>query len=515
VIMASATLSSGAFDQIAADERTSGVKIEVKGVPGAQQDLQTACLVGQMLTGTATAGVPVVISGDGSAAATLFGEGSHLHRMALAFRAGNSVTPLYAVGLADPAGAAASQTVTLSGTATASGTLYFYVGLDKVAVAVTSDETAAALAAALVAAINASDKHLPVTAAAGAATGTVVLTARHKGLIGNEVITCVNLLGELGGQALPDGITVSGTGALAGGTGVPDQTPAIAGIQGAEHYYYVLGGWSDTDTLDAWSAEFEAMWTDARDLWGRVGFTARRGSLSELLTFGAARNDRFITCLGIYGTNGPSYETAARYAAQAARSLANHPARPLHELTLSGERSPEPIDRWINTDRKSLLWSGVATANAAPGRTMVIDRAITLYQRNAAGDRSDVWLDITTPATVGRIVNTVKTLIHDRFIAARCVLLDDDTADLVGDNVPCTSPKRIRATLVAHYDTLRRNGLVENVEAFKKLFQVGRDPDNPTRVNIIYTPDIANPLVTFAAQVKFCLQWPNDLVNAA
>lgn len=515
--MATADIAAEAFDEIPVDERTSGVHVEVRGVPGYLREQQEACIIAQMIasgdgTGTATPGVPVVISGDGSAAADLFGRGSHAHRMVRAYRAGNRTTPLTVIAIEDnAAGTKAARTMTLAGTAAQAGTLPVYVGLDRVQVGVAVGETAAVLAAALISAINDS-ADLPVVAEATATPEEVKVTAKHKGEIGNDIKLHVALLGELGGEAVPTGLTVSGLGFLTGGTANPVQTAARAAIANRDYHYYILGGWSDTTTLDAWSAELEDMWSPGRDLWGRLGLTARRGSLSQLKTFGSARNDRFISCLGVSGSPGPVWEAAARYAAQVTRSLANHPARPLQTLVLKGERSAPADAELSGPERKDLLWHGLATARSTGSGGVQIDRAITLYQRNTANDNDDTWLDVTTPATVGRIVNEIKKLIHDRFIATRCILVNDDTP--VGPGIPYATPKMIEATVIAHYDRLQRLGLAENIEAFKKLFKVGRDPSDATRVNMIYTPDIANPLITFAAKVQFALQWPADLLAA-
>lgn len=511
------TLSSGAFDEIAEDERDDGLKIEVKGVPGSQIDQQTVCIVAQMLpAGSATPGVPYSIEGDGSASAALFGRGSHAHRMVMAFRKGNTTTPIDVIGLDDnPAGQAATRTLTIAGPATAGGTINLYVGLDRVQVGVAVGDTATTLATAVVSAITAATDLMVTAALVEGQAGQVVFTCRHKGEIGNEINLHLNLLGSLGGEALPAGLTVTGTGFLAGGVANPSQAAARAAVQNREYFYYVPGGWSDTATLDAWNEELTSMWSPSRELYGRVAFTARRGSLSQLKAFGAARNDKLISCTGVHGTPGPVFETAARVAAKAARSLANHPVRPLHTLVLAGDRSPDAVDQFDGKDRSDLLWNGISTTKTAPSSTLVIGRLITLYQRNAANDRDDTWLDINTPCTAGRVVNLIKKLIYDRFMATRCILVDDDTAEMVDSAIPCCSPKKVQATVFAHYDDLRRAGLVENEKAFRKLFKVGRDPNNPTRLNMVYTPDLANPLVTFAAQISFSIQWSNDLVQAA
>ncbi|MBF0325991.1 MAG: hypothetical protein HQL42_13095 [Alphaproteobacteria bacterium] len=512
-------IAAEAFDEIPASERTSGTHVEVQGVPGYLRESQECCIIAQMVTtgdlaGTATPGVPVELAGDGSAAAALFGRGSHAHRLVKAFKACNKTMPLTVVPLADnPAGTAASLTITIAGPATGAGTINLYVGLDRVQVGVAAADTAAQLATALIAAVNAATD-LPVVAAAiEGQAAQVKLTAKHKGEIGNAIKVQMNLLGSLGGEALPAGITVTGTGFLTGGVSNPSQTAARAAVAGRTYHYFYLGGWSDTATLDAWSAEFNDMWSPVRDLWGRIGFSARRGSLSALKSFGQARaTDRFISVVGVYDSPAPEWESGARFFGRVTRSLANHPARPLHTLGLIGDRAGPPEMEFTKADRSNLLWSGISTIEPDPASGLMIDRAITLYQKNAAGDPDDTWLDVTTPATVGRIVNEIKKLVFDRFIATRCVLVDDDTP--IGPGIPYATPKLIKATIIAHYDQLMRLGLAENIEAFKALFQVGRDPGNATRVNMIYTPDIANPLVTFAAQVKFSLQWPADLAGS-
>lgn len=513
--MSTDPVSSGAFDQIASDERVSGFQAEVKGVAGVQTGLKTVCIVAQMLTtGAATPGQANDVPGDGSAAVALFGRGSHACRIVNAFRAGNTTTPITVIGLSDnPAGVAASRTLILSGTALSSGTLNVYIGLDRIQVGVGIGDTAATLAAELAAAINA-NLDLMVTASVPANAPTqVLITSKHKGEIGNDINLTINLQGSLGGESLPLGLLVGGLGSLSGGTANPDQTPARAAIQGHSYQYYLLGGWSDSATLNAWSAELESMWSPDRQLYGRLGFTARRGSLSQLKSFGNARNDRFISVAGTFGTPGPIYEMAARYAAQVTRSLINHPARPLHTLVLADEMAASPNQDFAPVDRKDLLWNGVATLKAGSGGTVQIDRAITLYQQSSNGDPDDTWLDVTTPATVGNIVESISSHVFNTFIATRCILVDDDTA--VGAGIACASPKKIEASVFAHYETLVSLGLAENFEAFKKLFRVGRDPQNPTRVNMIYTPDLANPLITFAAQIAFSLQWPADLAMAA
>lgn len=96
----------------------------------------------------------------------LCGRGSMLHRMALAWFAGNKSTETWIGVLADSSsGVRASGTVTVSGTATADGTISLYLGGDLVQVAVASGDSASTIASAIATEIG---KH---------ASGTITLSA--------------------------------------------------------------------------------------------------------------------------------------------------------------------------------------------------------------------------------------------------------------------------------------------------------------------------------------------------
>jgi phage tail sheath gpL-like len=51
-------------------------------------------------------------------------------------------------------------------------------------------------------------------------------------------------------------------------------------------------------------------------------------------------------------------------------------------------------------------------------------------------------------------------------------------------------------------------GLVENIEAFKEHLIVERNPNDPNRVDVLYTPDLVNQLRIFAVNAQFRLQYP-------
>lgn len=108
---------------------------------GISQPVQRRLIIGQCIT--AAPSVPTFIQ-DVAAAQSLFGINSQLANMIAAFRANDPIGELWAVPFADVASsAAASGTVAFSGTATAAGTIFLYVGGTLVQVGVNVGDTAA------------------------------------------------------------------------------------------------------------------------------------------------------------------------------------------------------------------------------------------------------------------------------------------------------------------------------------------------------------------------------------
>ena len=96
------------FEQVPADWRVPGTYVEVRPVNrnmGLVGFVARALLMGQMLTGTAPAGVPRRITRREQAAA-FFGAGSVAAGMVEAFVDANPTTELWAMGLASGGGAA-------------------------------------------------------------------------------------------------------------------------------------------------------------------------------------------------------------------------------------------------------------------------------------------------------------------------------------------------------------------------------------------------------------------------
>lgn len=464
---------------------------------------QPALLVGQKLAGgSATADVPVAI-GSLAQAQALFGIGSMLERMVNTFLANNKAQQIWCLPLAEPgAGVAATGSIALTGPATAAGTLSVWIAGQRVQIAVANAATATAIGAALATAINAMTT-LPVTAVN--TTGTVALTARWKGLTGNDILVAMNLGGIAAGEATPAGVGVVIT-ALSGGTAAPSLAAGIAALSD-DPYEYVGLPFTDTTSLDAIEAEYgfgdAGRWGWLRQLYGHV-FSAKRGTYSSLITFGAGRNSGVVSIEPLETLfQTPPWEVAAAYTAQAARSLLNDPARPLQTLPLYGVMGPPKGGSFTALERNALTLAGFAAQGARADGTIQILREQTTYQTNAYGVGDTAYGLVTTLATLARLFRNQKQAITSKY--GRHKLANNGTA--FGPGQAIVTPNIIRAELVSQYAIDVFNGLAEDVANFKANLIVERDSTNPDRLNVLYPPDLVNGLRMFAVLAQFRLQY--------
>jgi phage tail sheath gpL-like len=463
---------------------------------------QRALLVGQMLaTGTAPADEPVMVT-SADQARGLFGAGSVLARMVEMYRRNDDFGEVWCLPLADGGAAAEAEgTITVTGTATAAGTLSLYIAGQLVRQGVASGDTAAAVATALAATINAS-ADLPVTAAAEA--GVVTLTARHAGETGNDIDVRLNYRGAAGGEATPAGLTVAIV-ALAGGTANPSLAAGLAAL-GDEEFDFIALPYTDMTSLDAVKTAMDdqtGRWSWSRQVYGHV-FAARRGTVSALSTFGAGRNDPHVSVMGYADAPTPPWEWAAALAAQAAKALRIDPARPLQTLPLVGVLPAPTSSRFTLFERQILLFDGIATHFTGPDGTVRIERCITTYQTNTWGQPDPSFLDVETLATLAYIIRRMRNAITTKF--PRHKLANDGTAFGAGQAI--VTPKIIKAELIAQYSEMETLGLVENMAAFKSALIVERDANDPNRINVLYPPDLVNQLRVFAVLAQFRLQYP-------
>lgn len=433
-------------------------------------------------------------------AARIGGNGSMLEAMMRVWRKNDPLGEVWCVPCKLSEGSAASGKIAITGTATEAGLLYVYIGGKLITATVTVGMSAEEVGEALETAIN-DEVSLPVTASN--TTGTVTLTAKFKGVAGNDIKIELNRLGTSEGQVTPAGITAQVT-AMASGAGMPDMDDVGAAI-GDEAFEFICMPWSDTTSLDAWKeimCDESGRWSYVKQLFGHV-YSVRRGTFANLCTEGAKRNDQHVTTFGMEDDiPNPNWEFAAAAAARIAVFISADPARPTQTGTMVGISAAKPTERFDITERNSLLKYGIATT-AYMGGNQCIERAITTYQKNKSGAADNSYLDSETMHTSSYVINTLKNDITSKY--GRHKLGDD--GNKFGSGQPVVTPKVIRGELIAVYNKLVEKAICENVDKFAEALIVERDVDSPNRVNVLLPPDYVNQLRVFALLCQFRLQY--------
>src|SRR3954470_5170616 len=351
------------YNQIQPFWKPPGVSIEVDpSQAGTPVNPKYGLLVGIAKGGTAAFDTPIAV-GTQTDANAFFGAGSMLARMFAKWFSLNKSQILYALPIAEPgAGVAATGTITVTAAATVAGTLALYIAGQKVTVAIGSADTTATIATNINAAINAATD-LPVTSTV--ATNVVTMTAKFKGLSGNDIRVETNYRGFYGGEILPTSLalTISGSNFLAGGTGSPAFTTGIANL-GDAPYKFVVNPFSDSGTISVWDTEYgftdSGRWGWIRQSYGQI-FSARRDTYSNLITYGPTNNSAVYHIMAVEQLSpSPVWEWAAQFGAQAARAFSLDPARPLQTLQLN-DCLPAPVaSRFNKTQLNALASLGLA-----------------------------------------------------------------------------------------------------------------------------------------------------------
>jgi phage tail sheath gpL-like len=484
------------FNQIPNNFRVRGVFLEVvaNGLQLTDGLGSATLLIGQKLsTGTATANQLQLIT-SGVQASALFGRGSMLQRMVNTYRNNDPFTTLYVLPLDDnPAGTAGTGTIVLSGTPTQAGTLNFYVGGMLVQISVATTDTAAALATRLASAITANED-LPVSATA--ATATVTLTAKHKGIEASDIPLYLNYYGQASGEYTPAGLTVT-VNPISAGTGNPDLTSPLSTVPD-EVYNYVVCPYTDTNNLTQLENELNDRWSPLKMLEGFL-LNAKRGSVSQLQTYGLSRNSQYVSTLGLNTTPNPMYQVAAAYGGQVAYNAEIDPARPIAELPLVDIIGPPRQDRFQMAEINTLLYAGISPYNVGQDGKVYINQSCTTYQKTPQNVPDSSWYKSNTPLTLSR-VRQIFRVNHANYWR-RYKLADDSYIVPAGQFV--ARPKDIAARNVVIYEFLAGLGLLEDVEYFKKNQIVERNPSDPCRVDMQLPVNLINQLDVIAGQLYF------------
>lgn len=486
------------FNQIPVNLLTPGQYVEFdnsKAVGGLVNETARILLfTPKLASGKGKANTPVLVTRS-SEGVDIFGLGSIGAAMLDSVFTVTRTIETWVVPIEDPSsGVAATGKITVTGTATAAGTVSLYVAGKLVQVGVAMGDDAEDVASAIKTAINA-ELELPVTSEVAA--GVVTVTCRHKGTVGNDIDLRTNYYSS---QKDVPGIAIA-CEACSGGTGTPELEDALA-LLDEKQYNTMISAWADDTVLAVLEAELDKRWGPLYQNDGHlhVGF---RGTVGEINTKLSTRNNPHVTVWTAEadGEPEPVYLKAALGGATCAYYLNIDPARPVQTLVLTGRLPATESVRFTREERNNILSYGGATTKVDAGGNVVIERAVTTYTQNASGLTDPSYRDIETMATLSRLRYQVRARISQKY--PRHKLCGDETEIPPGQAM--VSPKLIKAELVALHKDWVDAGLVEDTEEFKNELIVERNADDVNRVDVILPPDLVNQFRVFAAKTEFRL----------
>jgi phage tail sheath gpL-like len=420
---------------------------------------QRSLLIGQMLpSGNTVANIPVIISSVVDAQAKC-GMGSMLYDMAVNYRNADSFGELWILPLLDnPAGTPGVATVTITGAATASGTLNLYIEDTAVQTAVAVSDTPTIVATKLVAAM-ANYPGLSVTAAAVA--GVVTFTAVHKGIAASDVSFVMNYYGVPNGEVTPPGLVVAIT-PMTAGTADPIIDIGLANLSNTTFDFIACPYTAATQltSIKNFLSQATGRWGWGSQLYG-IAWNAYRGTFGAATTFGLGQNDPHITTLPVLNSPTPVWAASAIYAATSGASLRSDPALPLTQLTLTGMLAPSVDQQLTLSERNTFYYSGMSGYTVQSG-AVILERAVTNYQKNAGGLADNSYLDVETDAVLTFVARTLQSDISSKF--ARKKLVNDGVIAAAGSNI--VTPSIVLSYAVGLYSSLADQGLVQNVAGF-------------------------------------------------
>jgi phage tail sheath gpL-like len=482
---------------LAANHRVPGTFIDVQ----VQEQGPTAgalafrrLIIGQRITGQGTGTNDTatrVRSADEVGA--LAARGSMVHRQAIPSFSRNRTTETWVALLADPAGAAATGTIVVSGPATASGEISLYVGGNRLAIPVVDTAISDDIASDINDAIN-NEPDLPITATVLAST--VTWTYRHIGEVGNDYDVRHSYAD---GEQLPASVGLVITPAL-NGTGAPSLTALFAAIA-AQEFHVITHPYTDAPTLTAIENELDDRASQLRQIPG-VGITSAQGSVGTLTALGTARNSEHHSIVAQPGNNPltPPSEFAAEVAAVIAEKGAIQPTIGWNTEPLPHSVSPAMADRFqVFPERNDLLNDGIATAKVGADGRQQIERIISTYQTNASGAPDTTYLDLTTALTLIHLRTNWRTFWDSNY--SDYALAADGTR--VKPGVKLMTPSKARGISITWARTQESAGLIQNLDAFVDAVTAAIDPGDSTRMNVVLPPKLISPLYVNDTTLSF------------
>ena len=445
-------------------------KTAMRGLPSNPQKM---LLIAPMLnSGSQPPLTPISLFSD-TEAASLFGAGSWAHLCVTQAFTNNAYLDLTVIGVPDAdAGIAATASLTISGNATSVGVATVTLAGIDYQIAIATGEAADSIATRLMAVINQPQSLVTATATAG----TIQLTAKNKGSIGNEIALSTHV------TASDIMMTVN---AFADGDVNADITAALDKVAG-KRYHIICNTLADDKNAQALANHVTNV-SNAIEKRGCIGVMGWRGSLASGTTFAGKLNDGRITIAWYKNAIESNAIIATGYAAVLA--FEEDPAKPLNNLQIKGLTVTNDADWPLYAEFNNALYNGLTPLHVVNNKVQIM-RAVSSYTKNATGTDDPALLDITTIRTLDYVRDAIDQRIALRF---------------PNDKLSSRTPLRVRSEILDVLNLCDEAEILEEVMANKDKLIVQRNLNNPNQLDAIIPADVVNGLHVFAARIDLYL----------
>ncbi len=384
------------------------VSLGVGGQSAAGAPLRILLLGNKTSAGTKANGdISQVLAPDD--AVTNYGQGSELHRCARNVLKSFPGANLYCGVIAASAGASASNAgFTGSGTATAAGSIEYFVNGERVVYSFANGDTWAAIGAGLVTAIN-NNGDLPVTAAG---TSTVASTAKIPGPRGNRIRVWSTITAGSGLTHTPiDAYLASGA--------TSDVPTTVLDNASTQRWNIIVAPYDDATNIGLVKTHIATYSNDPLEGKRGVYVFYTQDTLANATTLATTINDARGRCGWHYNSDVPPAELAASWAGSYARRLqidrcANFDGVPL----LAALPQRVLADRPIASEIASALNNGITPIKVSPdGVTCSVVRAITTRSRDTNARPDYSVLDVHKVDAADAIADQIESDFAATFMA--------------------------------------------------------------------------------------------------
>lgn len=311
---------------------------------------------------------------------------AYLFAKALNEEHGGSTVPIYLACVDEPAASnAADQTFTYAGVADSTNTHSINIGGEIYSWTVPATTSAADAGDLLAAAVELAAGNGNHPWAAVDVAGTVTVTCKQDGSIGNAITTSVITIGTEGTQTL-----TAGAATMTGGTNEPTLTTVLANLASVETEYLAMS-MIDTTSIEAVRAHLVTKGAPPEQLkskgfWGGVKSVSGAGTDADTIQ---GNGDAIRMWYGdCYNTDTWPGVIAVQGAVVHAWEPDN--ARPLNGLNLTDVKAPANSDRFTTSECETLLANGVTPLRTATNNSTKVQIVRSISVRDDLQDPMDI-----------------------------------------------------------------------------------------------------------------------------